>query len=281
VRAILRFVVQEPFFQFVVLGLLIWGGVEYWQSRNNHYLIQVGPADRQRIALGYLRQFGQPPTAQQLRGLIDQYVREEIFWREGLALRLDKDDEIVRRRVVQKYEFLQTDLAAPAAPAPEALARWFKQHESSYRTAERVAFTQVYFSPDKDGDAAAKDRAVQALKELQHTRAERAPALGDAFPGPTDVSSLGEDEAKRLFGDSELVTQLFKVPLAQWSGPFRSGYGWHVIYMSGHSAPAVPALAEIHERVLADYLDEQRRLGNERAFQKLKARYTVRYDGTR
>src|ERR1700683_839394 len=117
-RTWLRFTAHEPLFQFIVLGALIYGGVEYWSPHHDRHTIYFGSAERQRIATTYLQQFGQLPTRQPLRGLIDRYIREEIFLREGRALNLEKDDEIVRRRIVQKYEFLLADLAVPGSPGP-------------------------------------------------------------------------------------------------------------------------------------------------------------------
>ncbi len=281
VRRWLVWAVREPFFQFLLLGFLIWAGVGYWSAERDRYVIHVGPAERQRIADAYAQQFGRMPTAEQLKGLIDRYVREEIYWREGLALKLDQNDEIVRRRIVQKYEFLQTDLGVTEPADDETLRRWFERHKANYLSPERAAFTHVYFSTDRDGELAAKGRAINVLKKLRASRVVRAADQGDAFPGPTDVSALAPDEAGRLFGQSQLTEALFKLPIGQWSGPFRSGYGWHLVYVTGRSPPALPSLSGIQPRVLADYQDEQRRLSNARMFEELKAKYTVRDDGAR
>ena len=231
--------------------------------------------------MSYQQQFGELPTSAQLKELIDRRIREEIYLREGLALNLERDDEIVRRRIVQKYEFLQTDLAAPADPDPAVLQQWYEKNRLRYLTPERVAFTQVYFSPDMHGDQAARLRALQVLAKLRATHVSRAPDTGDAFPGPSDVGALTPEEATRLLGDSELSHALFKVPASQWEGPFRSGFGWHLVQVTGHQPPVLPALREIHDRVLADYLEQQRQVLSERAYEKLRAKYTVRYGRTR
>lgn len=284
VRAVCRWLVwatREPFFQFLLLGLLIWAGLDYWSAERDRYVIHIGSPERQRIADTYAQQFGQPPSAEQLKGLIDRYVREEIYLREGLALKLNQDDEIVRRRIVQKYEFLQMDLGAIESPDDAVLQQWLEQHKANYLNPERTAFTHVYFSMDRDGEAAAKGRAIGVLEKLRASRASRAADQGDPFPGPTDVSALAPDEAGRLFGQSQLTEELFELPAGQWSGPYRSGYGWHLVYVTGHSPPALPALADIRQRVLADYQDEQRRLSNARMLEELKAKYTIRDDGAR
>jgi hypothetical protein len=279
VRDWLRFVAHEPFFQFIVLGFLIWGGTAYLNAHHNRYTIHLESSERQSIATSYLQQFGRLPTPEQLQSLTDRYIREEIFLREGLALHLEKDDEIVRRRIIQKYEFLQTDLALPESPPSGVLERWYERNKLRYLTPIQVAFSQVYFSPDRDGEEAAKVRAVKVLGELRRTHASRAPALGDAFSGPADIGTMAPDEAVRLFGQSDLSEQLFKLSVGQWAGPYRSGYGWHLIYVTGHVPPVLPPLSDVRERALADYMEEERSALNARNFEKLRGQYTIRYDG--
>jgi hypothetical protein len=268
---------RDPLFRFIVLGLLVWVGVEYWTAHHSRYTIDIGPAERQRIAMGYLQQFGQLPTPGELKELIDRRIRDEIFLREGVALGLDNDDEIVRRRIVQKYEFLQTDLAMPSDPEPGVLERWFEENRERYLTPEQVAFSHVYFSVDKGGEHGAKSSALNVLRTLRTRHVSRAPDQGDAFPGLSDVPALAPDEAMRLFGDSELSRTLFTVPVGQWAGPYRSGYGWHLVFVSGHQPAVLPTLIEIHDRVVADYLEAQRQILSERAYENLRAKYTIRY----
>lgn len=280
-RAWVAFVAHEPFFQFLALGLLIWGCVEYWNAQDARYTIHLGNADRQRIVATYVQQFGQPPTPQQLKSLTDRYIREEIFLHEGLALGLDRGDEIVRRRIVQKYEFLQTDLTVPAQPTAYMLERWYEREKERYAAPNRVAFSQVYFSTDRDGEAVAMGRAIKARDALRRLGASRANGIGDAFPGPADFGGLAPEAAAKLFGDSDLVRQLFTLPVGAWSGPFRSGYGWHLVYVTGYLPAVQPLLVDVHARVLADYLEEQRQRLNARNFEKLRAKYTIRGDGGR
>jgi peptidyl-prolyl cis-trans isomerase C len=278
-RAWIIFCAREPFFHFIVLGLIVWSGLEYVQSLNTRYVIHIGPAQKQRLATAYQLQYGQDPTADQLASLVDRYVTEEIFLREGLALNLDKDDEIVRRRIAQKYEFLQTDLSVPQDPAPGVLERWFETNGSRYTTPARVVFTQVYFSADRDGDEGAQVRARKALEVLQQNHAARAPELGDSFPGPVEPGAVALDAAERIFGKSDLTDQLFKAPAGQWVGPYRSGFGWHLVKVTEQLAPQPARLDDVRARVLQDYLDDQRRTLNQRIFEKLRSKYKIERDG--
>ncbi|HWM68636.1 MAG TPA: peptidylprolyl isomerase [Steroidobacteraceae bacterium] len=288
---------REPLLHFVALGLLIGWGTNYWNDHSERYTIHIGAAERQHITNTYLLQFGQPPQPAQLDKLIDRYVRDEILLREGLALGLDRNDEIVRRRIIQKYEFLRSDLAVPEQPAPAVLERWFDENRQRYVIPERVAFAQIYFSADRlptaesaRGSTAGKvnsatqhhsatetapSRALQALAQLRRTHASRAPDLGDPFPGPADVGALTQEDAVRLFGESNVSQQLFEAPIGQWSGPFRSGYGWHLVHVTNRRPPQLPSFQEVRERVLADYLTVRREALNTQNFGKLRDRYTI------
>jgi peptidyl-prolyl cis-trans isomerase C len=277
----LRFAVREPFFQFLVLGAVIWFAAEYVEAHNQHYTVHVGPAERQRLAISYLQQYNQPPTPEQLQQLTENYIKQQIFVREGRALGLDTNDEIVDRRIAQKFEFIQQDLGVPDDPTPDAEKRWYDAHKLDYLTPAQVAFTQIYFSIDNDSENAARDRALRALASLRESHESRAPALGDPFPGPTDSGALTPDQADRVFGESEFTRALFKLPVGRWSGPFRSGYGWHLVYVTNFVPPRLPPLAEVRDRVAQDWRDEQRRLLNAQAYENLRAKYTILYDSDR
>ena len=272
---LLRFAASEPFFQFLALGLLIWAGVSYIEGHNERYVIHIGSAERQRLARTYREQYNQAPTAAQLRILVDQYIKEEISFREGLALGLDKGDEIVRRRIAQKFEFIQQDLGVSDDPSPGVLNAWFENHKRQYLTPLRATFTQVYFSSDKGGSDAAKARALRALKVFQSANGNRVLNLGDQFPGPSDIAEIAQTEAERIFGESAFTANLYKLPEKRWSGPFRSGYGWHLVYITQYQRPVLPSFGEVKERVLADYQDEQRRILNAQAYGKLFSKYQI------
>lgn len=242
---------------------------------HDRHVIRLDKDVRQQIARHYQQQFGAPPDAARLAVLIQQYVRDEIFLREALALHLDQDDEIVRRRLVQKFEFLQAGNAPEQAPTDETLARWFAAHRGQYQTPATVAFMQRYFSPDQDGETSARRRALAVLRQLGAPAPASEQTAGDAFPGPASAGDLSLREAQRIFGECELTAQLFSAPIGAWRGPFRSGYGWHLVYISARQPAADAKLADIRPRVLADYLAEQRQAVADRAYEALRARYVI------
>ena len=276
----LRKAAREPLVHFMLAGLLISVGVGCWNAYQARHTIEITSTDEQRIADKYRQQFGRAPTPQQLGELTDRYIREEIVVREAAALHLDQQDEVIRRRLAQKYEFLRMDLAAPAAPDDAILSRWFEARKQRYLLPQRVSFEHLYFSADTHGLEAAKARALLALGRLHAMHAARATHLGDAFPGPAAARDLSPAAAARIFGESELSENVFTLPVGPWTGPYRSGYGWHLVRVTEHLAATMPTLAAIRAQVLADYLDEQRSEAQARHFEKLRAQYNVRHLAT-
>ena len=227
-----------------------------------------------KLADGYRQQFGAPPTPQGLKALVDRYVDEEILFRQGQAMRLDRDDEIIRRRVVQKMQFLQQDLASPQEPSEASLEAYYRDHLAHYAQPGRIAFSHIYFSPERGGDEAARRRAAATLTTLSDA-VSRAPDRGDAFADLYDYAAFGPTQARRLFGDGELSMRLFQAPVGHWSGPYRSAYGWHLVRVQSAAAAKVPALSEVRDQVRADVIADAQAEANRKSFAALKARFTV------
>lgn len=269
-RALLR----EPLFHFAVLGLVIFAAGLGYRRETSLYRIEVTPAHRAEVAHAYELQFGALPDAATLQGLLQRDLQDEMLYRQGLALKLDKDDQIVRRRVIQKMQFLMQDLSPPAEPTGKDLQAYYAAHAARYVTQPRATFTHIYFSPDRDGDAAARRRAEAALAALPRGLT-RAPERGDPFPDLYDYSAFEPDQAVRLFGDTQFSHALFTAPVGRWSGPFRSGYGWHLVYVEARQPPARPPLSEVSDRVRSDLLTDEQAAQNDKALQALARKFTL------
>ena len=273
-RGILRRMLHEPLLHFLILGALIFGAAEQWNGSAQRYRIVIGSEQMRRIADNYARQYGGPPSSAQLAALVDGQVQEEILYREGLALHLDRDDEIVRRRIAQKFDFLQQDLAPRQLPSEAELEAFYRQHQDRYLAPARASFSHVYFSPDQSAAPSAELRASKVLPTLS-SGTVRAPQLGDRFSDRYDYAALSPADVARLFGESAFANAVFKAPPGRWAGPFPSGLGWHLIYVNAREAARVRPLAEIHAEVLADFQDDARRRNNAEALATLKRKYTI------
>jgi peptidyl-prolyl cis-trans isomerase C len=266
---------REPFLHFIVLGALLFTFNEYLEARANFSRIMVTRDDVAGIITNYQLQYGITPVGEQLQSLIDQFVREEVFYHEALRLGLDKNDEIIRRRLVQKYEFLQQDLGIAHEPKQAQLLAYFQAHQAQYQTPPKVTFTQVYFSPDVGGEDAARDAAQRLRPQLMASGASRAAAQGDAFPGSTDYAALTQADAARVFGSGELTERIFMLPVGEWSPPLHSGLGWHLVYLNAVQPARVASFEEVADAVRRDYLDAERSRHNAEAFAKLERSFTI------
>src|ERR1700688_837294 len=189
-RQLIGRIAREPFFQFVALGALLFAASEYLEARANFARIDISRAQVEGIKNNYRLQYGASPTAEQLHDLVDPFMTEEVFYHEALRLKLDQEDEIIRRRLVQKYEFLQQDLGTPKDPSDAELQVYYRRHNKNYEIPERLTFSHVFFSVDRSGDDAAKARAERALAQLNQQQVSRAPDRGDSFPGAVDYAGV-------------------------------------------------------------------------------------------
>jgi hypothetical protein len=265
---------REPLLHFVVIGLAIFLGAQAWRAANDQHRIVVTPERAAELTRKYRLQFGASPTPAEAERFIDAYVREEALYREAVAMGLDRDDEIVRRRLAQKIEFLLADRSLPAEPDDAALRRWFESHAADYATPVRTTFSHLYFSADGVGEGPSRVRAAEALALLRGGAAPDA-AHADPFPDQGAYTGMSRDEARRLFGDSELARAIDTAPVGAWSGPYRSGYGWHLVHVDVRDLAGRPPFEQVRERVREDYLRGAQAAANARAIQRLRDRYTV------
>jgi peptidyl-prolyl cis-trans isomerase C len=265
-------VLREPLTHFVVVGALIFIASHAWAEHTSRYNITIGPEQLQRIALTYAQQYGAEPSADEMKAITQGYLREEILRREGMAIGLDTDDEIVRRRIAQKFEFLLQDRVSPPAPTTSDLHRWYEAHRALYTDPARRSFEQFYFAADTRGDAAAQRLAFEALTAL---RVGRAPGAADAFPGPTQIRLQSQADTDRLFGGDGFAAQVFAAPPGAWSGPYRSGFGWHLVRVTETRAAEERPYDTVASRVSDDWTRAQRQSAKNRAFNEIRARYNV------
>jgi peptidyl-prolyl cis-trans isomerase C len=213
-----------------------------------------------------------------MQGLVEAKVREEVLYREALALGLGlgQDDTIVKRRLAQKLEFLTEDISAIRDPTPQELEAWFARNAAQFAAPVRVTFHHVYFSPDQRGARAAAD-AASVLATLSDTAAPGAdvPALGDRFFDRNYYAERSPDQIAALFG-TRFSQSLSRLPPGVWRGPIESGLGWHLVWIDALTPGHVPTFAEADpEQVKAAWIDEQRVESRRKAFETMRAKYDV------
>jgi len=272
----LRPLLREPLLQFFLLGAVLFVALRLFgtQPQAGDHSIVIDAQVQDRLAKLYELQMGAAPARAQLDGLIEDFIRDEVQYREALRMGLDHDDEIIRRRLIQKVEFLTSDLAAVPEPSDASLRAYYAANAVAFTSAPTVTFEHVYFDPDVAGSEAARRRAESQRSQLA-TRDTVKPDGGDPFPLQSSYAQLDRSSAVQLFGQTPIVDELFAQPSGEWVGPLRSGYGWHLVRVKSRSAGTLQPFDAVRERVRQDYLQDQARVEQEGRYARLLKQYTV------
>lgn len=256
---------RDPLVAFLVAGAGIFILTDWLGEDDIPYRVEVLPQDIQRLSDQWSMQMRRPPTNQELDGLIAQFIKEEIYYREAQRLGLDRNDTIVRRRMVQKLTFLTEDIAT-ATPLDEAqLEEYYNTHLDDYRLPERVSFRHRYFSSDRRANA--QQDAKAAL--------DRDDSAGDPFMLQREYALRSEREVRDLFG-SNFASKIIALKSSEdWQGPIQSAYGWHIVRITDRAPASVEPFERVRSMVLSDAQQAQRNAANEAYFEDLKARYEV------
>src|SRR5688572_6293676 len=175
---------REPLVHFALLGAALF--LAYGLLRkprgggDGPGPIVVSQGQIRSLVDGFTRAWQRPPTPDELSSLIQDRVREEVYCREAMAMGLDKDDTIIRRRLRQKIEFISADIASPPEPSEAELEVYLRAHADTFRVEPRFTFTHVFLDPARRGEGLARD-AAQFLGRLNQAEGADASALGDPF----------------------------------------------------------------------------------------------------
>jgi parvulin-like peptidyl-prolyl isomerase len=164
-------------------------------------------------------------------------------------------------------QFLAQNLHAPAEPTEAQIEAFYRGHVAMYARPPAVSFTHVFFADEA--------RARRALSQLRASHPSRAPEIGDPFPDLYDFATTGSEQVQRLFGHSPLSEAVFAVPVGEWSGPFRSGYGWHLLLVTARSALEQSPLPQVRDKVRSDILNVAQERQNRADFEQLRGRFTI------
>ena len=269
---------KEPLLHFLVIGALLFGLYSLLNPgeanvADNRIVVSAG--DIERLSANWAKKWDRSPTASELQGLVEFYIREEVYYREALALGLDRNDTILRRRMMQKMEFLSNDLADLSIPDEAALNQYLLANRETYDQPARISFSHIYFSYDKRGNRILDD----ALKVLTDIRAIADPVArlseqGDPFMHQYDFALETPFEIARLFGQG-FAEQIFPLETDDWQGPVESGYGLHLVRVNEKVAARIPELATVIDKVRADLMFEQRQKTNNEIYKRFRERYEI------
>lgn len=275
-RGFLGKAAREPLLHFLLLGAVLFAAyiLLHRASTADVHEIVVSAGQLEHLAESFARIHQRAPTTDELRGLIGDYVRGEVYNREALALGLDRDDPVIRNRLRQKMQFISEDVAATERPSDAQLQAYLQAHAAFFQREQRYTFRQVYFNPDRRHDQLGHD-VQQALERLRsHMAAADPESLGDPFLLDREFQSLSATEVSKLFGDA-FTKSLADMPIGTWQGPVESGYGQHLVLLETRTSGRTPTLAEAREAVTREWMNEERLKANEAFYQGLLKRYKI------
>lgn len=273
VKSLLR----EPLLHFLLLGLALFALDAWLRPASNAEArreIVVSEARIRSLAQNFARTWQRPPTRDELDGLVESFVREEVMVREALAMGLDRDDAIIRRRLQQKVEFVSEEAAALATPTDEELRAYMAAHPEQFQREPRLSFRQVYLDPRKRASSLDAD-ARRLLDALNRPNPPDFANLGDRlllleprYDGatPTDIA--------RQFG-AEFAAAVTRQPVGRWAGPIASGYGVHLVKVDVLQPGAAAELDAMRPLVLREWSNARRQEVSKAFYEKLRASYAI------
>ena len=269
-------ILREPLVHFAGLSLLIFLAYAVLGEREQDpgQDITVTQSRIEQLSAVFARTWQRPPTPEEMKGLIDDFVKEEILVREARKLGLEEDDTVIRRRLRLKMEFLSGADPELLQPADTELQAYLESRRDAFSEPPRISFEQVYLSAERRGAAAERD-AQSLLSALNGPDPPDASAVGDATLLPPGHNGAEPAEITSNFGE-EFAAALQQAPENVWSGPLRSGYGLHLVRVTGRTAGRLPALAEIRDRVIREWRHARKAEIDARRMEELLKTYRVR-----
>jgi len=269
---------REPLLHFMVLGAVLFVGYAYLKpdtKAESSYEIALTLEELAQLQMLYEAQWRRSPTPEEFSAMVENKVRQEVLYREALAMGLDKNDEIVKRRMAQKMQFIAEDLAAAQEPGTEELRAWYAENSDKFSMPKRLSFRHLYFSPDSRG-AQAYDDAVSSLAKLddQPVDSQLADTLADRLMYQDYYADQTSISLAKEFGPQFAVAVAELTP-GSWQGPIESGFGWHLVHVDSLVPGRVPAFEEIERDVKTAWLGVQKEIAWRKAYKEMRAKYAV------
>ena len=278
----MRDVFRKPAVHVILLGLIVAVAILLAKgppTADASKRVVITGADLLQQRAAFMRTWQREPTAEELRGALEQHIRQEVLYREALARGYDRDDLVVRRAMQQKMEFLAASQALQEPPSEEEIEAFFALRKERYRLPAVLSFAQVYLSPDQRGAAAEQD-AIDLLAQLraEDPEPDALRTWGDAIMLDTFYADQTERDVSAAFGElfAEAVVRL---PIGEWQGPVSSGYGLHLVKVIEREDSRVPEWREVAGRVVNDMEFEARAAARDQLYQEIAQNYEVVLDG--
>lgn len=268
---------REPLVHFLLLGTLLFGVYSVLPTGSAAVRpgkeIRLTQDELVQLALLFQAQWRRDPTPDEFGRLVETRVQSEILYREALALGLDKDDEMVRRRMAQKMQFLAEDVAAAREPTSAELRAWYERNPAPFAQPPRLSFRHLYFAADRRGPRA-NDDARNALSQLAGQPVDTRAVAADSFMFQEYYRDRPTAFLGREFGP-QFAVAIAKLAPGSWQGPIESGFGWHLVFVDTVIPGHVPPFEEVEQDVRTAWLTEQKSRAWDKAYKDMRAKYVV------
>jgi parvulin-like peptidyl-prolyl isomerase len=272
-------VLKEPLLHFLLAGAAMFGAYAWLNeaakdpAASKAQQISIGEGDVRWLAENWTTQWRRPPTPDELRGLVTDYLNEQLLAREARDLGLEDNDVIVRRRLAQKLTFLIEDTLRRVEPSEDELERFYRANARRFGSDARISFAHIYFSSQRRADA--RSDAADALRLLLDIDADEPTGdLGDRILVEREFHEETEQSISGAFGP-DFARAVFSLNSGAWSGPVESGYGWHLVRVSTRRDSQLHPLADVRARVAEEWRREQERAGKQRYLDELRGKYSI------
>ncbi len=267
----MRKFLRDPLFHFLLAGgiLFLLSGLSVEEPSEQRIVIDAAQVRQLSQTAAVMR--GQELDRDELEALLEPVIRDEVYYREALALGLDEDDDSVRTRLIEKMRYLTEDLADPEPASDSELREFFDSNPDLFRIPEMITFDQIFFSPNQRGDALSAD--VSAALELLQAGHER-DGLGDNTPLRDRFVDAPRDQVAVLFGDA-MADALFTMSAGEWQGPYESDFGLHLVRLITRTEARQPSFEDAEQMVRDLYARNRRVERNEAAYREMREHYQV------
>ena len=266
---------REPLLQFLVLGAMLFAlyGIVDKRSVEVTEKIVVSTSQIANLGDGFARTWRRSPTEEELQGLIENYIRDEVFYRAGRAAGLDRDDAVIRRRVRQKMEFLAEEITVPE-PTEEQLAAFLASNPERFRTEDRLTFRQLFLNPSRRTGTIDRDLDQLRAALSSADAAIDATGLGDPFLLGEEFRVVSLRDTAGTFGES-FARQVFAAEPGQWQGPIASTYGLHFIFINERTRGSVSPLDAVRPAVIREWANVRRLEAERNLYRTLRDQYEI------
>jgi hypothetical protein len=266
---------KEPLFQFLVLGAALFGFFHLVDRKKAEApeRIVISSARIDNLADGFARTWRRPPSKEELQGLVDDYIRDEVFYREGRAAGLDRDDVIIRRRVRQKMEFFAEDISA-VEPSEAQLAAYLTANPARFKTEDRFSFHHIFLSGTRRAETLDDDIKRLANDLVDASATVDTGALGDAFLLGDEFHAVSVSDLTGMFGDS-FAKGISVMEQGRWQGPIASSFGQHFVYLDERIQGGLPPLDTVRDAVRREWSNARRLEAEQKLYASLRERYEI------